>query len=100
MLLCLLDVFRVGMSARMQYVAAHERPFRQKNEIVYSVSDSNLEAHLILFPVASRVTGTKRDYKIRYSYSDNSRSKQIEVRQCLLSFGAECFFFPLAISKY
>jgi hypothetical protein len=63
MLLCLLDVFRVGMSARRQCTAAHERPFRQKNEFTYSVSVSNLEAHLVLLPVASHVTGTKNDYK-------------------------------------
>ena len=66
MLRCVLDVFRDGMSARRQYIAAHERPFRQKNELVYSLSVSIVEAHLILLPVALCVTRTKRDYKIRY----------------------------------
>jgi len=97
MLLCLLDVFRVGISVHRQYVAAHERPFRQKNELAFSVSISYLEAHLISLPLASRVTGTKNNYKTRYSYSDNARSTQTEVRKCLLSFGAESFFFQLAI---
>ena len=97
MLLCLLDVFRVGMSARRQYVVAHERPFRQKNELSYSVTASNLESHLILLPVASCVAGTEIDYERRYSYSDKVRRKQNEVRQCLLSFCVESFFFQLAI---
>jgi hypothetical protein len=26
--------------------------------------------------------------------------EQIEVRECLLSFGAECFVFQLAVQKY
>jgi len=97
MLLCLLGASRVGMLACRQHIAARERPFRHKNEIPYSVSFSKMKAHLILLPVALCVTETKNDCKIRYSNSDNARSKQFEVRQCLVSFGAECFIFQLAI---
>jgi hypothetical protein len=97
MLLFLLDVSRVGMSVCRQCVAARERSFRQKNEFAYSVSVSKMKAHLILLPVALCVTENKNDCRIRYSNSENTRSKQIEVRQCWLSFGAESFVFQLAI---
>jgi hypothetical protein len=89
--------FRVGISVLGQYIVAHERPFRHKNELSYQLSVSNLEAHLILLPVISCVTGNKNYYKVRYSYSDNAGSEQIEVRQCLLSFGAESLFFQVVI---
>jgi len=43
------------------------------------------------------ILGNKLNESKFYS---GSNKEQIEVMECLLSFGAECFVFPFAIQKY